>query len=199
MSIDLLYLYKSAGTDPRRVYISLMQCRKTGWVELAVLFSKKAHLVFSSFMNHWATSKGLPKFVRADNGTEFSELKSWAARNSIQWNETSPYTPQQNAHNERSHGVLLHIIRTAVRDTGLNLNNLMGVKLLIEGWVRSIYNHLPTAGNLVHGKPTSPAKLVGGDSWFPRSELHPGTKIFYQLPKRAHKLGDNYATGTFYL
>jgi putative transposase len=53
---------------------------------------------------------GLPKFIRSDNGREFTALKvqQWAKSNNIQWLFIQPGKPMQNAYCERFNGTYRH-------------------------------------------------------------------------------------------
>lgn len=80
---------------------------------------------------------GLPKFIRSDNGREFTALKvqQWATVNGIQWLFIQPGKPMQNAYCERFNGTY----RREVLDSYL-FTSFSEARLITNCWVNK-YNY----------------------------------------------------------
>ena len=175
------------------MYAVVVKCRRTGWIEIACVTRKTGKEVASAFQKIWIAQKGFPKFFRSDNGTEFNELRATLSRNGVVCNATAAYTPQQNAANERSHGVLLHHLRSALKDLDVGLNFEV-MKILVENYLPYVYNMTPTIGN----QWKSPMEMAKKEKRSPSERYAPGDKVFYKLEKRkGNKLGDAFDQGRF--
>ena len=85
-----------------------------------------------------ATTRGLPKVITCDNGTEFTSkaMQAWAIRHNVRLNFTKPGCPTQNAYVESFNG--------RMRDEHLNQQLFFGLtdaRLSTERW-RHFYNNL---------------------------------------------------------
>lgn len=83
-----------------------------------------------------ATTRGLPKVITCDNGTEFTSkaLQAWACRHDVRLNFTTPGCPTQNAFVESFNGRMRH--------EHLNQNLFFGLsdaRISTERW-RNFYN-----------------------------------------------------------
>jgi putative transposase len=88
-------------------------------------------------LDRLAATRGLPKVITCDNGTEFTSkaLQAWAARHDVRLNFTTPGSPTQNAFVESFNG--------RMRDEHLNQTLFFGLKYArqsTEQW-RTFYNH----------------------------------------------------------
>jgi putative transposase len=88
-------------------------------------------------LNYLKDKYGLPKFMRSDNGREFTALKvqQWAAVNGIQWMFIQPGKPTQNAYCERFNGTYRHEVLDSYLFTSLS-----EARLITNCWVDK-YNH----------------------------------------------------------
>lgn len=88
-------------------------------------------------LDRLSATRGLPKVITCDNGTEFTSkaLQAWASRHDVRLNFTTPGSPTQNAFVESFNG--------RMRDEHLNQNLFHGLddaRRTTERW-RSFYNH----------------------------------------------------------
>jgi putative transposase len=80
---------------------------------------------------------GLPKYIRSDNGREFTAFKvqQWAVEHNIQWLFIQPGKPMQNGFCERFNGTY----RVEVLDSYL-FNSLAEAQLITKAWINK-YNY----------------------------------------------------------
>ena len=73
-------------------------------------------------LDQLAVSRGLPKVITCDNGTEFTSkaMQGWAIRHNVRLNFTTPGCPTQNAFVESFNG--------RMRDEHLNQNLFFGLR-----------------------------------------------------------------------
>jgi transposase InsO family protein len=98
-------------------------------------------------------SKGLPEYIRSDNGPEFTALRvrEWLARVEVKTLYIEPGSPWENGYIESFNGKL--------RDELLNLeifDTLYEAKVLIEQW-RHEYNHVRPHSSLNYRPPAPEA------------------------------------------
>ena len=89
-------------------------------------------------LDQLAVTRGLPKVITCDNGTEFTSkaMQAWAIRHDVRLNFSTPGKPTQNAYVESFNG--------RMRDEHLNQTLFFGLsdaRISTEAW-RQTYNNL---------------------------------------------------------
>jgi putative transposase len=91
-------------------------------------------------LDHLASSRGLPRVIRTDNGKEFcgKAMVTWAHQNGVDLRLIEPGKPNQHAHVESFNGRL--------RDECLNerwFTHLLHARTVIETWRREYNQERP--------------------------------------------------------
>ncbi len=92
--------------------------------------------------------------------------------------------------------MILHILRTAVRELQISLSDSNTMRILVECHVPQVYNSLPTTGNMLRGKPVSPARIAQRNVTPIDPSFALGAPVYVKLPAREHKLAQNFAKAT---
>lgn len=105
-------------------------------------------------------TKGTPKFIRSDNGSEFiaKALRGWLSKINVGTLYIEPGSPWENGYIESFNGKL--------RDQFLNgeiFYTLREAEVLIEMW-RKHYNQVRPHSSLL-GKPPAPLTLIGTEKY----------------------------------
>jgi len=118
---------------------------------------------------HLFVHKGVPNYIRSDNGAEFTAqaIRDWLERLGVQTAFIEPGSPWENGYNESFNGKL--------RDELLNgeiFDTLLEAKVLIERWRRE-YNTIRPHSALGYVPPAPEARLAWPDhegkrTWQPR-------------------------------
>lgn len=103
--------------------------------------------------------KGLPDYIRSDNGPEFTaqKVKDWLNKLGVKTAYITPGSPWENGYNERFNGIL--------RDEVLNREafyTIIEAKVIIEQW-RKQYNQIRPHGSLGYKTP-APRSRVTNDT-----------------------------------
>jgi len=106
---------------------------------LAADYSLNAEKVIS-YLDYLSATRGLPKAITVDNGSEFVSRKmdGWAYRNNVKLDFIRPGKPQENAFIESFNGKL--------RDECLNANvflNIEDVRHKLESWSKDYNTQRP--------------------------------------------------------
>ena len=164
-----------------------------GWV----LFIENKSDVFDKFFQWYNEIKNifnkLIKFIRSDNGTEFSnsKFKNFCSINGIVHQFTIPYNPQQNGHAERLNGTLISSTKALLNDS----------KLGREFWeyavdtANYIHNRIPHAG--INYK--IPYEILFKTKVDYSHFKVFGCRVFFYIPKTLRNKFDNNASPGIFL
>eukprot|EP00833_Pecoramyces_ruminatium_P010680 jgi/Orpsp1_1/1184712/evm.model.c7180000090672.1 len=156
-----------------------------GWV----LFIKDKKKVFETFFDWYTQVRNIfnkpIKYIRTDNGTEFSNnrFEEFCNRNGIIHEFSTPRTPQQNGRVERLHGTIISNARAMLQDSKLN-------HVFWEDAVRTsnyLHNRLPHKGN----NNKIPFELLFSEKVDYRNLRVFGCRVFFLIPKQFRKKLDN--------
>ena len=120
--MDTVFINNTSLYDNKFFVSILDDYTRFGWV----LFIKSKDQVFDAFLSWYKNIKNIfnksIKYLRTDNGTEFTNRKiiNFCIENGISHDFSVPYEPQQNGRIERLHGSLIPNSRAMMEDAHLS-------------------------------------------------------------------------------